>query len=131
MAAGVAAGPSQDRLAHSVSGAGVARGGQQQAATWAQRLGSTIPTRLNRNVLEIVLDKDEKGAFHVGEGDCLRVMKKIGLDTNPGVNVEAIQICPNGKGIINQFCNLCINSHQFGLINLEIPLETKDKVFEV
>ena len=99
MAAIVAAGPGQDRVAHPVSGAGVARGDQQHV-TWAQRLGSSIPTRLNRNVLEIVLDKDEKGAFHVGDGDCLRVMKKIGLDTNPGVNVEAIQICPNGKGII-------------------------------
>ena len=27
-------------------------------------------------------------------------MKKIGLYTNPWVNVEAIKICPDGKGLI-------------------------------
>ena len=58
MAAIVAAGPGQDILAHPVSGAGVARSDQQHAR-WAQRLGSSILTRLYRNVLEIVLDKDE------------------------------------------------------------------------
>ena len=96
--AGVAAGPGQDAQGHPVVGVGA--GGGQQKATWAQRLGSTIPTRLNRNVLEIVLEKDERGAFNVGDSDCLRVMQKIGLDTNPGVNVETVQICPNGKGVI-------------------------------
>ena len=59
MAAIVDAGPGQDRVAHPVSGAGVVARGVQQHATWAQRLGSSILTRLYRNVLEIVLDKDE------------------------------------------------------------------------
>ena len=33
-------------------------GGRKNNASWAQIIGSTLPTRLNKNVLEIVLDKD-------------------------------------------------------------------------
>ena len=69
-------------------------------SSWAQVLGSTLPTRLNRNVLEIVLDKDVKGAFNVSDHDCFRVLKKIGLDPIPGEQVEGVQICPNGRGVI-------------------------------
>lgn len=78
---------------------GGARGGSQHGS-WAQMLGSTLPTRLNKNVLEIVLEKDERGAFNVSDEDCFRLMKKIGLETIPGIQVEAVQICPNGRGVI-------------------------------
>ena len=78
---------------------GGARGGSHHSS-WAQMLGSTLPTRLNKNVLEIVLEKDERGAFNVSDEDCFRLMKKIGLETIPGIQVEAVQICPNGRGVI-------------------------------
>ena len=68
--------------------------------SWAEMLGSTISPGLNKNVLEIVLDKDQRGAFVVNHHDCARVMRKIGLDPRPGVHVETVQICPNGRGII-------------------------------
>ena len=55
---------------------------------------------LNKNVLEIVLDKDQRGSFNVSDHDCARVMRKIGLDARPGVHAEAVQICPNGRGVI-------------------------------
>ena len=76
------------------------QGGVRQHETWAKMLGSTLPNRLNKNILEIVLEKDEKGAFNVSDQDCIRVMRKIGLEITPGVQVEEIQICPNGRGII-------------------------------
>ena len=47
-------------------------------------LGSTLPTRLSKNVLEVVLDKDDRGGFNVSDSDCFRMMKKIGLDAIPG-----------------------------------------------
>ena len=72
----------------------------RQHETWAKMLGSTLPNRLNKNILEIVLEKDEKGAFIVSDQECMRVMRKIGLDITPGVQVEEVQICPNGRGII-------------------------------
>ena len=82
------------------SGPGQDPGGTRKVSSWAQVLGSTLPTRLNRNVLEIVLDKDVKGAFNVSDHDCFRVLKKIGLDPIPGEQVEGVQICPNGRGVI-------------------------------
>ena len=68
--------------------------------SWAEMLGSSLTLCLNKNVLEIVLDKDQRGAFIVSDHDCARVMRKIGLDQRPGVHVEAVQICPNGRGVI-------------------------------
>ena len=66
--------------------------------TWAERLGSSLPLGLNKNVLEIVLEKDEKGSFNVSDTDCARVMGKLGLDPRPDIHVESIhiKICPQG-----------------------------------
>ena len=68
--------------------------------SWAEVLGSTLSPGLNKNILEIVLEKDQRGAYIVSDHDCARVMNKIGLDMRPGVNVESVQICPNGRGVI-------------------------------
>ena len=75
---------------------GAGRGGRW----WAELLGSSLPSSLNKNILEVVLEKNERGAFLVGEEDCARMMKKLGLDQRPGVQVECVQICPNGRGVI-------------------------------
>ena len=66
--------------------------------SWAEMLGSNLPAILNKNILEIVLEKDERGSFNVGEIDCAKVMGKLGIDPRPGVHVEGVQICPNGRG---------------------------------
>ena len=71
-----------------------------QQTSWAQLLGSSLPSNWEKNVLEIILQKDGPGAFVVSDEDCARLMKKLGLDQRPGVHVEAVQICPNGRGII-------------------------------
>ena len=68
--------------------------------SWAERLRSTLPTSWNKNVLEVILEKDGRGSFLVNENDCARMLKKIGLDMTPGTQVEGVQICPNGRGII-------------------------------
>ena len=74
--------------------------GGEGKRSWAQLLGSSLPSSLNKNVLEVLLEKDVRGAFVVSENDCARLMRKIGLDERPGVHVEAVQICPNGRGVI-------------------------------
>ena len=71
-----------------------------KTGSWAERLGSTLPTRWNKNVLEITLEKDERGAFMVSDIDCARVLQKIGLDPRPGIHIEGAQICPSGRGVI-------------------------------
>ena len=63
-------------------------------------MGSSLPTSLNKNILEVVLDKDERGAFMVSEDDVARLLRKLGLDPRPGVQVEGVQICPTGRGVI-------------------------------
>ena len=84
------------------SGPGGGRGtyGRKAHGSWAEMLGSTLPSGLNKNILEIVLDKDRRGAFVVSDTDCARLIRKLGVDPRPGVQVEAVQICPGGKGVI-------------------------------
>ena len=81
-------------------GRGGAGGGVSGGKSWAALLSSNLPSTWNKNVLEVVLEKDERGSFNVSEIDCARVMRKIGLDQRPGVHVESVQICPNGRGLL-------------------------------
>ena len=72
-------------------------GGQKKS--WADILGSSLPTEWCKNVLEVTLVKDSKGPFQVSDDECANFMRKIGLNVQNG-QVEAVQICPNGRGII-------------------------------
>ena len=72
------------------SGGGNRRSGGRPGRSWAQLLGSSLPTTLNRNILEVVLEKDQRGAFVVSEEDCARMMRKIGIDQQPGVHLECV-----------------------------------------
>ena len=47
-----------------------------------------------------MLEKDIKGAFTLSDSDYANLLRKIGLDTRPGMNVTSVQICPNGRGVI-------------------------------
>ena len=48
---------------------------------------------------EVVLQKESRGAFVVTDEECARFMRKLGFDP-PRLYVEAVQICPNGRGAI-------------------------------
>ena len=81
-------------------GVGGSGGHGGSKGSWAQLLGSSLPPSWNKNVLEVVLEKDERGAFVVSDEDCARLLSKLGIDQRPGVHVEMVQICPNGRGVI-------------------------------
>ena len=81
--------------------------------SWAQVLSSSLSLSWNKNVLEIMLEKDARGHFNVSDVDCARMMKKLGLDIRPGVHVESVQICPNGRGLILITLNKNIAAEQF------------------
>ena len=51
-------------------------GGTGGSKLWAQLLGSSLPPCMNKNILEVVLDKDERGAFMVADTDCAKLMRK-------------------------------------------------------
>ena len=68
--------------------------------SWASVLGTGLPQRSDNNVLEVVLEKDQRGSFTVSETECVNMMCKLGLDPRPGVHVEGVQICPQGRGVI-------------------------------
>ena len=68
--------------------------------TFAQMVGGNLPSSWNKNILEIVLEKDERGPFHVSDSDCSHLLKKLGIVATPGADVESIQICPTGRGVI-------------------------------
>ena len=65
--------------------------------SYAALLSSNLPSVWNKNLLEVVLEKDVRGSFNVSEDDCARVMRKLGLDPS---HIESVQICPNGRGVM-------------------------------
>ena len=75
-------------------------GGGGTGRSWAERLGSSLPPGLDKNILEIVLDKDTRGPYLVSDKDCARIISKLGIDPRPGGQLEGVQICPNGRGVI-------------------------------
>ena len=68
--------------------------------SWAQKVAGSLPSSWNKNILEIVLEKDERGAFNVSETDCFHLLNKLGIDPRQGSMVESVQICPSGRGFI-------------------------------
>ena len=81
--------------------------------SWAELLGSSLPPGLEKNILEVVLDKDKRGPFLVNEQECVKMMAKLGIDPRPGVHVEGVQICPSGKGVIFITMRKEVDLHQF------------------
>ena len=68
--------------------------------SWAEVLGSSLPQNWNKNILEIILEKDSSGPFNVCEKDCAKLLTKIGIEFSGIGQIEAVQICPNGRGVI-------------------------------
>jgi len=68
--------------------------------SYAALLRSNLPSVLRKNVLEIVLEKDWRGPFIISTEECVKVITKLGIDPKPGVNIESVQICPNGRGVV-------------------------------
>ena len=56
-------------------------------------LGSSLKPKSDKNVLEVVIEKDTRGAFVVKELECANMMRRMSLDQRPGVEVEEVQIC--------------------------------------
>ena len=67
--------------------------------SWATVLGRSLIPGRNRNVLEVVLEKESKGSYRVSDIECAKFLGKIGLDVKSGGEIEGIQICPNGRGV--------------------------------
>ena len=68
--------------------------------SWAEVLGSTLPPNWNKNVFKIVLEKDNSGPFFVSENECAKLLTKIGVIFSGSGQIEAVQVCPNGRGVI-------------------------------
>ena len=67
---------------------------------WAQMVGGTLPSSWKKNILEIVLEKDDRGPFSVSDTDCSHLLVKLGIDPRSSVQIESVQICPTGRGVI-------------------------------
>ena len=68
--------------------------------SWASVLGGNLSSRDNKNVLEVILEKDTRGGFVVTDDECANMMRRLGLDQRPRIHVEEVQICPQGRGVI-------------------------------
>ena len=72
----------------------------QKSVSWADVLGRSVVSNVNKNILEVVLEKDSKGSFSVSDSDCAKFLLKLGLDMKTGRHVDGVQICPNGRGVM-------------------------------
>ena len=68
--------------------------------SWAAILSKSLIQNSNKNVLEVLLEKDTRGSFVVSEIECAKLLSKLGLDVSGGSQVEGVQICPYGSGVI-------------------------------
>lgn len=112
-------------------------------SSWAEILGRGLQNCWQKNILEIVLEKDEKGPFLISHEDCFRLIKKLGIDPRPGIQIEEIQICPNGRGriyitlskdvLIDHFCRYDVfevNSNGVRAVNVK-PVNKKEVVVSI
>ena len=67
--------------------------------SWASMAGESL-SKNDKNVMDIVLEKDSKGAFGLTDVEVAHVLQKLGAVLRPGVHIEGIQICPMGKNVI-------------------------------
>ena len=82
-------------------------------ASWASLLGDSLPTRNDKNVMEIVLEQDFKGMYNASEEEVAKVLQKLGADLRPGVHIEGVQICPLGKNVIQVTLNKNVDMSRF------------------
>ena len=83
------------------------------SSSWASLLGGNLPTRNDNNVMEIVLEKDEKGSFNASDEEVAKALQKLGADLRPGVHIEGVQICPMGKNVIQVTLNKNVDMSRF------------------
>ena len=81
--------------------------------SWASLLGGNLPIRNDNNVMEIVLEKDERGIFNASVEEVAKALQKLGADLRPGVHIEGVQICPMGKNVIQVTLNKNVDMSRF------------------
>ena len=69
---------------------------EQRSYSWADVLGRSIVSDMNKNILEVVLEKDYKGSFNISDTDCVKFLLKLGLDMKTGRHVDGVQILMAG-----------------------------------
>ena len=86
--------------------------------SWASHASKGSLQRLDKNVMEIVLEQDAKGAFSASENKAARVLHKLGVDiqTHP----EMVKICPLGKNVIHTLKPSVDMSRFFNRVAFEI-----------
>ena len=68
--------------------------------SWAAVLGRSRVSVPRKNELEVVLEKNFKGSFSVSDIECAKFLFKIGIYMKSWAEIEGVQICPNGRGVI-------------------------------
>ena len=68
------------------------------SVSWASIAEDSI-SKNDKNVMDIILEKDTKGSFELSDVEVARVLQKLGADMRPDVHIEGVQICPMGKNV--------------------------------
>ena len=79
--------------------------------SWSSLAAKGCVKKLDKNVMEIILEKDVKGAFNATDTEAAKVLQKLGVDVSN--QVEMVQICPLGKNIIQVTLKEGVNMDRF------------------
>ena len=90
------------------------------SVSWASKAVESI-SKNDRNVMDIMLEKDTKGVFELSDVEVARVLQKLGADMRPGVHIEGVEIFPMGKNVIQVMLNKKVDIDHF----------SKKELFEV
>ena len=66
--------------------------------SWASHAERASLRRLEKNVMEIILEKDVRGVFDVNDNEVAKLLQKLGVSLQS--QVEMVQICPLGRNTI-------------------------------
>ena len=79
--------------------------------SWSSLAAKGCVKKLDKNVMEIIPEKDVKGAFNATDTEAAKVLQKLGVDVSN--QVEMVQICPLGKNIIQVTLKEGVNMDRF------------------
>ena len=66
--------------------------------SWASHAEKGNLRRVDKNVMEILLEKDVKGMFDVNDSEVAKLLQRLGVSLQN--EVEMVQICPLGRNTI-------------------------------
>ena len=89
--------------------------------SWASHAEKGNLRRVDKNVMEILLEKDVKGMFDVNDSEVAKLLQRLGVSLQN--EVEMVQICPLGRNTIQVTLKNIVSLWESFLIKMLLKLK--------